>query len=151
MVYSLKIVYERGGKSYEGRLDAISADWHGLKLQRVTLKEEVQDKVQLWEGGSYWAIKNIGAEKPEDYGYYFWWGDTIGYKREGDKWVASDGSNTNFSFSKDNTPTYDKSFPELESEGWIEKKNGTYTLTSKHYAARAHLILQFFNSSSRGR
>ena len=140
MVYYLKIVYERGGKSYEGRLDAISADWHGLKLQRVALKEEAHDKVQLWEGGPYWAIKNIGAEKPEDYGYYFWWGDTVGYKREGGFWVASDGSMSNFSFKGDNTmiKTYGKSISELESEGWIEKKDGTYVLTSKHDAAQAH-------------
>jgi LysM repeat protein len=116
--------------------------WVCQKL-KIPINKSVSNKsvskVQLWEGGPYWADRNIGAEKPEDYGYYFWWGDTIGYKREGDKWVASDGSNTNFSFSKDNTPTYDKSFPELESEGWIEKKNGTYTLTSKHDAAQAHL------------
>ena len=51
-----------------------------------------QEKVQLWEDGPYWATRNIGAEKPEDYGYYFWWGDTVGYKREGDSWVASAGS-----------------------------------------------------------
>ena len=38
-------------------------------------------KVQLWEGGPYWAETNIDAENPEDYGYYFWWGDTVGYKR----------------------------------------------------------------------
>ena len=50
--------------------------------------------VQLWDGGPYWATTNIGAEKPEDYGYYFWWGDTVGYKRENDKWVASDGLNS---------------------------------------------------------
>jgi hypothetical protein len=56
--------------------------------------------VQLWENGPYWATTNIGAEKPEDYGYYFWWGDTVGYKRENDKWVASDGSNSNFSFEE---------------------------------------------------
>ena len=68
---SYKVVYERGGKSYEGTFDAMTADWHGLKLQSVALKEEAQDKVQLWDGGPYWATKNIGAEKPEDYGYYF--------------------------------------------------------------------------------
>ena len=44
-------------------------------------------KVQLWENGPYWATTNIGAEKPEDYGYYFWWGDTVGYLRKNDKWV----------------------------------------------------------------
>ena len=105
-------------------------------------EEVIEDgMVQLWEGGPYWAAKNIGADKPEDDGYYFWWGDTVGYKREGGSWVASDGSMSNFSFSRDNTmiKTYDKSFSDMEREGWIEKKNGTYVLTSKHDAAQAHL------------
>ena len=102
--------------------------------------EVIEDgMVQLWEGGPYWAAKNIGADKPEDPGYYFWWGDTIGYEREGDKWVAAKGYNTNFSFSEDNVPTYGKSISDMEREGWIEKKDGTYVLTSKHDAARAHL------------
>jgi hypothetical protein len=84
----------------------------------VTL-EDGRDKVQLWEGGPYWATTNIGAEKPEDTGYYFWWGDTVGYKRENGKWVASDGSNSNFSFSTGNAPTYGKSISTLKNEGWI--------------------------------
>ena len=54
--------------------------------------------VQLWKDGPYWAETNIGAENPWDYGYYFWWGDTIGYKRVKDAWVASDGSSSDFSF-----------------------------------------------------
>ena len=54
--------------------------------------------VQLWEGGPYWAECNVGAAKPTDFGYYFWWGDTVGYKRENDAWVSSDGSTSNFSF-----------------------------------------------------
>lgn len=91
--------------------------------------------VQLWEGGPYWALTNIGAEKPEDYGYYFWWGDTIGYKRVNDKWVASDGSSSNFSFESKNTPTYGKDKAELQSDGWITS-NGV--LAPKHDAARAH-------------
>jgi hypothetical protein len=94
--------------------------------------------VQLWQGGPYWAAKNIGAEKPEDSGYYFWWGDTVGYKREGNSLVASDGSRSNFSFDSDKVPTCGKSISDLEREGWNEKKNGTYVLTSKHDAAQAH-------------
>ena len=114
--------------------------------------EVIEDgMVQLWEGGSYWAAKNIGADKPEDHGYYFCWGDTVGYKREDDKWVAAKGYNINFSFSGDNVPTYGKSISDMEREGWIEEKNGIYVLTSNYDAAQAHLILQFFNSSSRGR
>ena len=91
--------------------------------------------VQLWENGPYWATTNIGAEKPEDYGYYFWWGDTVGYKRENDKWVASDGSNSNFSFTESNTPTDNKSISALQSKGWITA-NGVFAL--EHDAAHKH-------------
>ena len=95
------------------------------------------DKVQLWEGGPYWATKNIGAEKPEDYGYYFWWGDTVGYKREGGAWVASDGSSSNFSFGNSpSTSTLNKSISTLQSEGWVVQENDTYILTPEHDAAQ---------------
>ena len=104
----------------------------------VRVSFEAHDKVQLWEGGPYWATMNIGAEKPEDYGYYFWWGDTVGYKRENDKWVASDGSNSNFSFDNRNTPTNNKSISTLQSEGWIISKDGTYVLAPEHDAAHKH-------------
>ena len=100
---------------------------------RVTIKE--RQRVQLWENGPYWATTNIGAENPEDYGYYFWWGDTVGYKRENDKWVASDGSNSNFSFTESNTPTYNKSVSTLQSEGWITAEG---VLAPEHDAAHAH-------------
>ena len=79
----------------------------------------VHNKVQLWEGGPYWADTNIGAERPWDYGCYFWWGDTVGYKRKKETWVASDGSSTNFSFIKDNIPTQGKDISTLRREGWI--------------------------------
>lgn len=104
----------------------------------VRVSFNVLNKVQLWEGGPYWATTNIGAEKPEDYGYYFWWGDTVGYKRENDKWVASDGSNSNFYFSLSTTPTYNKSFSALQTEGWIVSKDGAYILASGHDAAHIH-------------
>ncbi|MBR6586979.1 MAG: InlB B-repeat-containing protein [Kiritimatiellae bacterium] len=91
------------------------------------------DKVQLWEGGPYWATTNIGAEKPEDYGYYFWWGDTVGYKRENNKWVASDGSNSNFSFSS--ITTCNKNVAILQSEGWITPEG---VLAPEHDAAHTH-------------
>ena len=91
--------------------------------------------VQLWENGPYWAETNIGAENPDDYGYYFWWGDTIGYKRENDKWVASDGSSSNFSFEESNAPTYGKSKSTLQSEDWTTSND---VLAPEHDAARAH-------------
>ena len=91
--------------------------------------------VQLWEGGPFWAETNIGAEKPEDAGLYFWWGDTVGYRREGDAWVASDGSSTNFSFNENNTPTYGKSPAELRAGGWTTAEG---VLAPARDAAQVH-------------
>ena len=34
--------------------------------------------------GTKWANMNVGAEKPEDYGMYFAWGETMGYSKGGD-------------------------------------------------------------------
>ena len=76
-------------------------------------------KVQLWEGGPYWAETNIGADEPWKSGYYFWWGDTVGYRYENNAWVASDGSSSNFPFNSSNVPTYDKDIATLQNEGWI--------------------------------
>ena len=76
---------------WDARADLGEAIYSNMVVS-VSLVEDVHNGVQLWENGPYWAETNIGAEKPEDYGYYFWWGDTVGYKRVGDAWVASDGS-----------------------------------------------------------
>ena len=92
-------------------------------------------KVQLWKDGPYWADINIGANEPWESGYYFWWGDIVGYKRERGQWVASDGSVSNFSFTDNNTPTYWKDISTLQSEGWITA-NGV--LAPEHDAARKH-------------
>jgi len=79
-----------------------------IALEKAEAKRRAREeaarhgKIQLWEDGPYWATTNIGAEKPEDYGFYFWWGDTVGYRRKGDAWVASDGSSRNFVFSEVN-------------------------------------------------
>ncbi len=111
----------------------------------VTLGE---NKVQLWEGGPYWADTNIGAEKPEDYGYYFWWGDTVGYTRSGGTW---DSSNSRYSgvtwlsstgqhmssspFLESSCPTCGKNNAALQSEGWIDS---TGNLVPAHDAAHVH-------------
>ena len=29
-----------------------------------------------------WATRNVGADKPTDYGLYFQWGDTVGYSKD---------------------------------------------------------------------
>ena len=95
----------------------------------------VQLKVQLWEDGPYWAMTNIGAENPEDFGYYFWWGDTVGYERVGNVWMAADRSSENFSFD-DSAPTLGKSDTNLQDEGWVVSKDGTYVLAPEHDAAQ---------------
>ena len=84
-----------------------------------TTVEGEHKKVQLWKDGPYWAETNIGAENPWDFGYYFWWGDTVGYKREDGVWAASDGSSSGFSFSEGNISTHGKDNPTLQREGWI--------------------------------
>ena len=133
--------YTRYGKNYVGKFYSVIVDWLGLKVLSVTLKEYTvlkYDKIQLWEGGPYWADRNIGAEKPEDPGYYFWWGDTVGYKREGDKWVASDGSDLNFKFNiyTRTAPNYSKNISTLKSEGWITSDG---VLETNHDAAHVHI------------
>ena len=82
-------------------------------------------KVQLWEGGPYWADRNIGADNPWDYGLYFWWGDTTGHRPSG----------TTFSFSFYSAPTYGMTPSILQNEGWIVSQNGTYVLVPSHDAA----------------
>ena len=97
---------------------------------RVTTK--VPNKVQLWAGGPYWGKVNIGAEVPWEYGYYFWWGDTVGYKWQNNAWMASDGSSSAFSFSEENVPTFDQTIDMMKSGGWLTVDN---VLTPDHDAA----------------
>ena len=104
--------------------------------------------VQLWANGPYWAECNVGASKPEDYGYYFWWGDTVGYTRSGGTWtdgyyysgvtwVSSTGQQMNSSpFVESSCPTYGKDNSALRSAGYIDS---TGNLVAAHDAATAHL------------
>ena len=84
-------------------------------------------RAQLWEGGPYWAMTNVGAEKPEDYGLYFWWGDTVGYRPS--------GTTFSFSFESSNCPTYGKSESQLKEGGWLTNDG---VLAPEHDAAQAH-------------
>jgi len=131
------VVYERGGKRYVGKLEAFTVDWRGPKDFAVSLKESTApaatiEKVQLWAGGPYWADRNIGAEKPSDYGYYFWWGDIVGYRYENGAWVASNGASSGFSFDEKTVPISGKSIAALQNEGWTTTDN---VLVPQHDAA----------------
>ena len=108
-----------------------------VKHKSVLAKPTVHDKVQLWEGGPYWATTNIGAEMPEDFGYHFWWGDTVGYRREKGKWAATDGSWSNFSFVEAETVpgeylSNEDNFAFLKDGGWITDNQ---VLVPEHDAA----------------
>ena len=133
-----------------------AADLGEVKIADVVLAAEAAPPlggVQLWEGGPYWAECNVGATKPEEYGYYFWWGDTVGYAREGGTWtsddysgysgyfgvtwVSSTGARMGSSpFSESSCPTYIKTTDELQSAGYID---ATGNLVAKYDAATAHL------------
>ena len=101
-------------------------------VKPVQSERGVRRKVQLWKGGPYWACKNLGAEEPWESGYYFWWGDTVGYKRVNDAWVARDGPSSNFSFGEANTPTCGKDLSTLLNDGWITAEG---VLAPEHDAA----------------
>jgi len=130
-----------GAELSEGRhLLRWNAAAEGVKLAPTnvvfTVSAVWHPRVQLWANGPYWAECNVGATKPEESGYYFWWGDTIGYMRNSanNGWISSiDG--TAFSFES-NCPTYCKNNSQLQSLGYI---NETGNLTAAHDAATAHL------------
>ena len=111
-------------------------DVGAVKIDDVTLTVDASFGVQLWEDGPYWAGRNVGATKPEECGYYFWWGDTVGYTNSASGWNAVDGSKAGFSFSSVNCPTCDKSNSDLLSVGYIDS---TGNLVAAHDAATVHL------------
>ena len=104
------------------------ADWPGnkgdVKVVVTAIRGGKPNKVQLWEGGPYWADRNIGADAPWEYGLYFWWGDTTGHRPT--------GTTFSFAFDVQNCPTYGILNNDLKNEGWITS-NGV--LAPKHDAA----------------
>ena len=118
-----------------------AADVGSVKIDDVALTAasvpNLLGGVQLWVNGPFWAECNVGATKSEESGYYFRWGDTVGYTRNAnnDGWVSvKDG--TSFSFLGGNCPTYGKSNSALQSAGYIDS---TGNLVAAHDAATAHL------------
>lgn len=79
--------------------------------------------VQLWAGGPYWAECNVGASKPEEYGLYFCWGETVGHAGD---WV----------FTAADSAVWGKTYSELQTFGYIDIAGN---LLAEHDAATAHL------------
>ena len=106
----------------------------GKAYPNVTLFAELSNlAVQLWKDGPYWASCNLGADKPEDSGYYFWWGGTVGYKRDpsNKKWVSAADPNATVEF-RDAAGTVSGYPDDLEAAGYIDYRGN---LTSAHDAA----------------
>lgn len=53
------------------------------KMPEQSVKTGNCEDVQLWEGGPYWATKNLGAENPWNYGDYYQWGVSPNYYGDG--------------------------------------------------------------------
>jgi len=105
--------------------------------------------VQLWEDGPYWAQSNVGANSEDEVGYYFWWGDTVGYKPKGGSmvgamylsnptWVSSaDETMSTSPFGSSTTArTHGMNNEQLQTEGYIDS---TGNLAPVHDAATVHL------------
>ena len=100
--------------------------------------------VQLWENGPYWAECNIGAERSEEYGYYFSWCDTVGCVYERDAMDSNfdrcsifnrvDGSCAGCSF--DHGPVWSMGIEVLKSKGYIDEAGN---LAVKYDAASLYL------------
>ena len=69
--------------------------------------------------GTKWATCNVGANRPEEYGDYYAWGETT----------------TKSDYSYSNCPTYGLSYSELKSQGYID---GNGNLTPQYDAATAN-------------
>ena len=111
-----------------------------VKVTLIAVKPKLGG-VQLWAGGPYFAECNVGATKPEEYGWYFWWGDTVGYERNADSngWVSVVDGTTSIKFSSSDataSQTYQMAFTVMLSEGWSDASGN---LTMEHDAARAKL------------
>lgn len=135
-------------KGFRGYSACLKLGTDGKPIADTSDQESGPDAVQLWENGPYWSTTNIGAEKPEDPGYYFWWGDTVGYVRSGGildsshyyhsdvTWVSSTGEQMNSSpFSSSTVPTYNKTADQLKSLGYVDASGN---LTAEHDAATQH-------------
>ena len=117
-----------------------AADLGEVNMDGIAIIADVEISkggVQLWENGPYWAECNVGAEKPEECGYYFWWGGTVGYEHNASKngWVSvKDG--TSSSFLGEYCPTFGKDNSALQLAGYIDS---TGNLVAVHDAATVHL------------
>ena len=103
------------------------------------------EAVQLWENGPYFATCNVGANEPQEPGYYFWWGDTVGYTNSGSAWLSVKDGTTSIKFSSSDATagqTYNHDNTWLTDNKWIDGSGNLVVsddAATNRDAARAHL------------
>lgn len=143
--YIYTFIWEDNGKvSYEPSV----ADFANVEKSTNVPETSYHDAVLMREGGwnestweyepaLYFATCNIGADTPDEYGWYFKWGDPQGIQ-------VIDGTVVN-DYDKDQLPSYNKSVEELLEAGYIYKKfsdpyeeseDFEYVLSDKYDAAK---------------
>lgn len=100
----------------------------------TVLAVKPETAVQLWKDGPYWATCNVGAKRPEEAGYYFWWGDTKGYVYVNDAWQSVDGTVKNYAFS--NCPIDNMLTDQVKAAGYTDDEG---KLVAAHDAATVKL------------
>lgn len=120
----------------------------------ATVKRVQSIDAQLTEGIDYveiagikWATKNVGAERPEEIGLYFQWGDTKGYTADqvgrgagqkafdlyDDKWFEHDTyTNTKYDVS------FGKSVLELEDDAVAANWGGSWRMPTEEERAKLY-------------
>lgn len=111
------------------------SDLGEVNVGDVDFVVEVKRGVRLWKNGPYWAECNLGASKPEGYGYYFFWSDVVGYARKGNSWVSSTGMSM-VSIPSISSGAMNCFVSELKSQGYVDSQGN---LTEKYDAAAVHL------------
>lgn len=92
--YTYSIALKANPIAVEAQLTSVINDWNTVQGGLISLDQDaVTNNVQYdsnghgyvdlgLPSGTLWATCNIGAEKPEDYGNYYAWGETKGYGEE---------------------------------------------------------------------
>jgi uncharacterized protein (TIGR02145 family) len=77
--YAYSFCFDSSDVRPQGR----SSRYYGFPVRPV---RQLPQEVDLGlSSGTLWANKNVGASSPEDYGLYFAWGETTGYKSPEDR------------------------------------------------------------------
>ena len=76
----------------------IAKEWTSKTLQNSkSYKATVNiEAVRMWEGGPFWAVKNLGAASKTDWGDFYAWGETVphstGYSFSWETYTLCDGT-----------------------------------------------------------